>query len=150
NSFRPYLPVNEMGGPNDVYSLSNYAAMLNRNTTVEFFGIDLPIHVYIFLVTIFYSSVVTVLCFLIAYPLAYYLAKVADIKLVPTLFLLLLIPLWVSEILRSFAWFIILALKGPLNALLLGTGIIHDPIRWISGYRAIMIGFVYTYVLFML
>jgi spermidine/putrescine transport system permease protein len=150
NSFRPYLPVNEMGGPNDVYSLSNYAAMLNRNTTVELFGIELPIHVYIFLVTIFYSSVVTVLCFLIAYPLAYYLAKVADIRLVPTLFLLLLIPLWVSEILRSFAWFIILALKGPLNALLLGTGVINDPIRWISGYRAIMIGFVYTYVLFML
>jgi spermidine/putrescine transport system permease protein len=150
NSFRPSLPINEVGGPNDFYSLSNYAAMLNRNTTVALFGLELPIHVYIFLVTIFYSSVVTVLCFLIAYPLAYYLAKVADIRLVPTLFLLLLIPLWVSEILRSFAWFIILALKGPLNALLLGTGIIHDPIRWISGYRAIMIGFVYTYVLFML
>ena len=53
------------------------------------------------------------------YPLAYYLAKVVRRKVAPTLFLLLLIPLWVSEILRSFAWFIILAFKGPLNALLL-------------------------------
>ena len=40
------------------------------------------------------------LCFVIAYPLAYYLAKVARGNVVPTLFLLLLIPLWVSEILR--------------------------------------------------
>ena len=139
NSFRPYLPVTEMGGTKDVYSLDNYLTFFHS-----------PIHIYVFGGTILYSSIVTVLCFFIAYPLAYYLAKVADNKLVPTLFLLLFIPLWVSEILRSFAWFIILALKGPLNALLLGGGIIDQPIRWMSGFRSIMIGLVYTYVLFML
>jgi spermidine/putrescine transport system permease protein len=101
-------------------------------------------------VTILYSSIVTVLCFAIAYPLAYYLSKVATSAVVPTLFLLLLIPLWVSEILRSFAWFIILALKGPLNYGLIGLGIIDQPVRWISGFRSIIIGLVYTYVLFML
>jgi spermidine/putrescine transport system permease protein len=56
----------------------------------------------------------------------------------------------VSEVLRSFAWFIILALKGPLNASLLGLGIIEDPVRWITGFRGVIIGLVYTYVLFML
>jgi spermidine/putrescine transport system permease protein len=91
-----------------------------------------------------------VLCFAIAYPLAYYLSKVAKITAVPTLFLLLLIPLWVSEILRAFAWFIILALKGPLNYGLIGLGIIDQPVRWLSGFRGIIIGLVYTYVLFML
>jgi spermidine/putrescine transport system permease protein len=139
NSFRPYLPVVEMGGPRDVYSLDNYLTFFHS-----------PIHIYVFGVTILYSSIVTILCFFIAYPLAYYLAKVADNQLVPTLFLLLFIPLWVSEILRSFAWFIILSLKGPLNAVLLGAGIIDDPIRWMSGFRSIMLGLVYTYVLFML
>jgi spermidine/putrescine transport system permease protein len=107
-----------------------------------------PIHIQVFFLTIIYSSIVTVLCFAIAYPLAYYLSKVAKITAVPTLFLLLLIPLWVSEILRAFAWFIILALKGPLNYGLIGLGIIDQPVRWLSGFRSIIIGLVYTYVLF--
>ena len=139
NSFRPYLQVADMGGPKDVYSLNNY---------LTFF--ESPIHIRVFFVTILYSSIVTVLCFAIAYPLAYYLSKVATSAVVPTLFLLLLIPLWVSEILRSFAWFIILALKGPLNFGLIGLGIIDQPVRWMSGFRSIIIGLVYTYVLFML
>ena len=139
NSFRPYLQVADIGGPKDVYTLSNY---------LTFF--ESPIHIYVFFVTIIYSSIVTVLCFAIAYPLAYYLSKVASSAVVPTLFLLLLIPLWVSEILRSFSWFIILALKGPLNYGLMGLGIIDQPVRWMSGFRSIIIGLVYTYVLFML
>jgi spermidine/putrescine transport system permease protein len=139
NSFRPYLPMVEMGGANDFYSLDNYLTFFRS-----------PIHVQVFIWTIVYSSVVTVLCFAIAYPLAYYLAKVARGNVVPTLFLLLLIPLWVSEILRAFAWFIILALKGPLNYALIGIGIIDQPIRWMTGFRSVIVGLVYTYVLFML
>jgi spermidine/putrescine transport system permease protein len=139
NSFRPYLPVVDIGGPKDVYSLNNYLTFFESS-----------IHIYVFTMTIVYSSIVTVLCFAIAYPLAYYLSKVATSAVVPTLFLLLLIPLWVSEILRSFAWFIILALKGPLNYGLIGLGLIDQPIRWMSGFRSIIIGLVYTYVLFML
>ncbi len=138
-SFRPYLPVTEIGGPKDVFSFNNYFTFFNS-----------PIHMNVFLWTVIYSSLVTVICFIIAYPLAYYLSKVAPGHLLPTLFLLLFIPLWVSEVLRSFAWFIILALKGPLNATLLGLGILDEPIRWISGFRGVVIGLVYTYVLFML
>ncbi len=139
NSFRPYLPVSEMGGEKDFYSLNNYLTFFQS-----------PIHIQVFIWTIVYSAVVTALSFFIAYPLAYYLAKVARSNVVPTLFLLLLIPLWVSEVLRAFAWFIILALKGPLNFMLIGSGIIDQPIRWMTGFRSVIIGLVYTYVLFML
>ena len=138
-SFKPYLPVAELGGPKDVYSLDNYLTFFRS-----------PIHISVFFWTVIYSAVVTFICFLIAYPLAYYLSKVSARALLPTIFLLLFIPLWVSEVLRSFAWFIILALKGPLNASLLGLGIIEDPVRWITGFRGVIIGLVYTYVLFML
>ncbi len=137
-SFRPYLPVEEMGGPRDVYTFMNY---------VTFF--DSPIHIKIFFQTVLYSSAITILCLVLSYPVAYYLAKVTKPGNAATLFLLLLIPLWVSEILRSFAWFIILSYKGPLNAVwhdLLGFG----AIRWISGFRGVIIGMVYAYVLFML
>lgn len=139
NSFRPYLPIVDVGGPKDVYSFDNYLTFFQS-----------PIHIHVFFGTIIYSSFVTVLCFCIAYPLAYYLSKVAKSAIVPSLFLLLMIPLWVSEILRSFAWFIILSFKGPLNYGLLGLGIISEPIRWLSGFRSIIVGLVYTYVLFML
>lgn len=150
-SFRPYLPMVDVGGPKDTYSMNNYLKFFANSTDTDIFGwvVPLPIHMKIFFGTIYYSTLVTVITFVIAYPLAFYLAKVVTPKSLPTLFLLLFVPLWVSEVLRSFAWWIILALKGPLNAVLLGTGILDQPVRWIAGYRAIIIGLVYTYVLFM-
>lgn len=152
-SFRPYLPVVDVGGPKDTYSFKNYLKVLDGETGTSLFGIafSIPVHVKTFFQTIWYSMVVTMICFALAYPLAYYMAKVVAPRTVPTLLLLLFVPLWVSEVLRAFAWWIILAFKGPLNALLLGVGLIDDPIRWTNmGYTGVMVGLVYTYVLFML
>lgn len=152
SSFRPYLPVTEIGGPRDVYSLDNYLKVFSGAIEVSFLGINfmIPVHVLTFWLTIWYSVVVTVLCFMIAYPMAFYMAKIANPLSLPTLLLLLFVPLWVSEVLRAFAWWIILAFKGPLNALLLGIGLIDKPVRWITDYDAVVIGLIYTYVLFML
>ena len=151
SSFRPYLAKVDEGGPLDTYSLGNYMKILGNEVDVSLFGITFPlaVRVKVFLLTIFYSAVVTVITFAMAYPLAYYLAKIASPKSLPTLFLLLFVPLWVSEILRAFAWWIILALKGPLNAVLMSLGIIDTEIRWIAGFSPVIIGLVYTYVLFM-
>jgi len=155
-SFRPYLPVTEIGGPKDVYSFDNYRKFTANpiDSNLLAIPVTMPIHTITFLNTVIYSAVVTFVTFLLSYPLAYYLAKIADPKSLPTLILLLFIPLWVSEALRAFAWYIILTLNGPLNAVLTGVGILEKPIRWQNGvftaYDAIMIGLVYTYVLFML
>jgi spermidine/putrescine transport system permease protein len=152
-SFRPYLPVAEIGGPRDTYSLNNYLKVFDGLVQKSLFGISfmIPVHVYTFGLTIFYSMVVTLVSFVMAYPLAYYMAKIVNPRSLPTLILLLFIPLWVSEVLRAFAWWIILAFRGPLNALLLWIGAIDDPIRWTNmGYTGVVIGLVYTYVLFML
>lgn len=151
-SFRPYLPVVDVGGPKDFYSLGNYAKVFDGSIERSFFGIPymIPVHVMTFGLTIWYSIVVTVACFLLAYPLAFFMAKIANPKSLPTLLLLLFIPLWVSEVLRAFAWWIILAFKGPLNALLLAIGAIEAPVRWIVDYDGVVIGLTYTYVLFML
>ncbi len=160
NSFRPYLPLVEVGGPNDVYSFNNYANVFSNSTDWKLWlpfafsplilPFQMPIHIQVFIHTILYSSFVTIVSLAIAYPLAYYLAKVAKGSIVPTLFMLLAVPLWVSEILRSFAWFVILALKGPINHVLLGTGVIDEPIRWMTGYNSVVVGLVYAYMLFML
>ncbi len=152
-SFRPYLPVVEIGGPRDTYSFANYLKVLDSSVEKSLFGysFSIPVHVYTFSLTIFYSMLVTVICFALAYPLAYYMAKIVNPKTLPTLLLMLFIPLWVSEVLRAFAWWIILAFKGPLNAMLLGIGLIDAPVRWTNmGYTGVVIGLIYTYVLFML
>lgn len=150
-SFRPYLPVVDVGGPRDTYSLNNYAKILDNSVDGSILGIPvhMPVHILTFLLTITYSALVTILCFCLAYPLAFYLSKVVSPRSLPTLFLMLFVPLWVSEGLRAFAWYIILALKGPLNWFLLTLGLIDAPVRWIAGYDGIIIGLVYTYVLFM-
>ena len=158
NSFRPYIPAADIGGPTDVYSFNNYLAILDHQgwQKVRLFGfipefqVFTSIHIIVFLETIFFSSLVTFLAFVLSYPIAYYLAKVCNPRNVGTLFLVLLIPLWVSEILRTFALFIILSLKGPLNLSLIGLGVISEPVRWITDYNSIMIGLVYVYILFML
>ena len=152
SSFRPYLPVTEVGGPKDVYSFANYLKVFGGEVEVSPLGFTflIPVHVLTFFLTIWYSVVVTALCFALAYPMAYYMAKIANPRSVPTLVLLIFVPLWVSEVLRAFAWWIILALKGPLNSILLTMGLIDKPVRWITDYDAVVIGLIYTYVLFML
>jgi spermidine/putrescine transport system permease protein len=138
-SFRPYLPMVDVGGPKDVYSFNNYLTFFTS-----------PIHIEVFFKTVIYSSLVTAICLVITYPLAYILSKVVKPTDAATIFLMLLIPLWVSEILRSFAWFIILGNTGPLNALLLYLGLIEKPVRWIVNYQGVIFGLVYAYILFML
>jgi spermidine/putrescine transport system permease protein len=155
-SFFPYLPVAELGGPKDVFTLQNYEKILANPIQTSWFGlpITLPIHVSTFVDTVFFSALVTLMTLILAYPLAYFLAKIASPRSIPTLLLLLFIPMWVSEALRAFAWYIILTFNGPLNALLKALGIIDQGIRWQNGvfssYDAIVIVLTYCYVLFML
>ncbi|MFW7354783.1 MAG: ABC transporter permease [Brucella sp.] len=146
-SFRLYLPFSEIGGPKDVYTLANYSSLFDTAAKKAILGIEVPITVYIFLVTVLYSCLVTVICVALAYPLAWYLAKRAPLKTIPTIFLMLVIPMFVSEFLRTYAWFVVLAYQGPLNAFLSIFGL--KPVRWISGYNGVIVGMVYTYILFM-
>ena len=137
-SLRPNLPPSKVGGPEDVRDLANYAALFGNS-----------LHFAIFVKTIWASALVTLLTLITCYPIAYYLAQVASRRRAATVMLVLIIPFWINEVLRTFAWYIILALNGPLNGLLLALGIIDQPVRWIDGDGAVLVGMVYAYVLFM-
>ena len=138
-SFRLNLPRAEIGGPQDVYTLANYLTLLHND-----------IHYAIFFKTIWGSAVVTLLSLVVCYPIAYFLAQEAKGQAASLFLLMLVIPFWINEILRTFSWFIILAFQGPLNALLLALGVIDEPVRWLSGNGGVFIGMVYAYILFML
>ncbi|WP_042689381.1 ABC transporter permease, partial [Azospirillum sp. B506] len=107
------------------------------------------IHLAIFLKTIWASALVTATTLAVCYPVAFYLAQVAPKRRLPLLILMLVVPFWINELLRTFSWYIILAFNGPLNALLLGLGIIDEPQRFLGGDGGVIVGMVYVYILFM-
>ena len=137
-SFRPNLLPSQIGGPEDTYTLGNYQTLANND-----------IHRTIFFKTIWSSILVTALTLVVCYPVAYFLAQLASTRQAMLIALLLVIPYWINEILRTFAWYLILAFQGPLNAILLGLGFIDRPIRFLSGDSGVLIGMVYAYLLFM-
>jgi spermidine/putrescine transport system permease protein len=137
-SFRPNLLFAEIGGPKDVHTLANYETLW-RNT----------IHLSIFFKTIWGSALVTVVTLVMCYPLAYFLGQVVHADRLSTYLLMLIVPFWINEILRTFAWFIILAYQGPLNALLLWLGLTAEPIRLHVRRRRRRARQAYAYLLFM-
>ena len=137
-SFKPNLLPEQVGGPLDHYTFGNYVTLFTNT-----------IHFWIFVRTIWASALVTLLCLCVCYPIAYYLAQVAPEARVPLFLLLLIIPFWINEILRTFAWYIILSYSGPLNALLKSLGLIQRPIRYLSGSGAPIVGMIYAFILFM-
>jgi spermidine/putrescine transport system permease protein len=137
-SFRPNLLPADIGTDKDHYTLDNYATLFRNE-----------IHFIVFLRTMWGSALATFLCLCVSYPVAYYLAKMATPARTATLLLLLVIPFWINEILRTYSWFIILAYNGPLNGVLRLLGIIASPIRWLSGSNGVIMGMVYAYIVFM-
>ncbi|PYE29120.1 ABC-type spermidine/putrescine transport system permease subunit I [Rhizobium sp. PP-CC-3A-592] len=90
----------------------------------------------------------TALTLLIAYPIAYGMAK-APATLRPTLLMLVILPFWTSFLIRVYAWIAILKPEGLLNQLLLSTGLISEPLIILNTNTAIYIGIVYSYLPFM-
>ena len=137
-SFRPLLPLRKIGGPEDVYTLKNYIVLFTT-----------PLHRAIFIKTIWSSIIVTTVALTICYPIAFYLAKVARGARFSWILMALIIPYWINELLRIFAWQLILADSGILNQLLLFIGFIAEPLNFRAGNGAVIMGMTYAYILFM-
>ncbi len=137
-SFRPLLGLDEMGGPKDVWTFKNYLTLIEN-----------PLHRMVFFKTIWSSLIVTAFCLAICYPISYHIAKVARGAAVGWLMIGLVVPYWINELLRLFAWQIILADSGVLNQLMLWIGIIGEPLNFRAGNGAVIVGMAYAYVLFM-
>ncbi len=88
------------------------------------------------------------LCFMIGYPLAYFLAF-SNKKYKNLLLFLLIVPFWTNFLLHIYAWFYLLEHKGLINQLLMSLGIIDTPAHLINSRFAIMIMMVYYYLPFM-
>ena len=95
------------------------------------------------------STISTILCLLLGYPIAY-----AIVRSAPTtrfvLLMLIILPFWTSFLLRIYAWMGLLADQGTINNILIYFGLINRPIRLMYSEFAVHIGIVYSYLPFMI
>ena len=108
-----------------------------------------PLYIWTFLRTAIMSMLATLITLIIAFPVALYIAKIAQGRLQQVLFLLCLIPFYVSELVRTFGWMILLRETGIVSNLLQWLGVADQPVEMLYNDAAIMIGLVYTSMLFM-
>lgn len=94
------------------------------------------------------AAVSTLLCLLIGYPMAYYIAR-SNPASRNLLMMAVMLPFWTSFLIRVYAWIGILKNNGLLNNFLMSTGLIHAPIELYHTNTAVYIGMVYSYLPFL-
>jgi spermidine/putrescine transport system permease protein len=109
-----------------------------------------PVYYGTLLYTFKIAAIVTTLCVLISVPLAYVIAfKVKRYK--ELIYTLIIVPLWVSYIVRTYAWKIILGREGILNTFLLYVGLVDEPVEaFLYSQSAVVIGLVHIFTPFVL
>ena len=108
-----------------------------------------PLYWHVFARTAVMSAIATILTLLIAFPIAWTITKLAPGKLGAMLFVVCLIPFWVSETVRTLGWMILLRETGVLPSLLAHLGVTAAPVELLYHDATILVGLVYTSLLFM-
>jgi spermidine/putrescine transport system permease protein len=126
------------------------------SSTGEYEGLTLRHYVPFFTATYFrvifrslaLAAINTLFCFLLAYPVAYFIVFRA--KRFKTLFLfLLIVPFWVNFLLHVYAWFFLLERGGVVNRFLMWIGMIEQPLTLLNSQFAVSLGMLYCYLPFM-
>jgi len=137
----PYAPLWEWAGEQIV------AVQLNLGNYLFLLTDDLYVSSYLYSLKV--AAVSTLWCLVIAYPMAYAIARATPAT--RNLYLMLIIlPFWTSFLLRVYAWIGLLKSNGVINNVLMALGIIQEPITMMHTDIAVYIGIVYSYLPFMI
>ncbi len=120
-------------------TLANYAKFFNS-----------ALYRGVFLRTAMYSILTTLLTLLIAFPTAFIITKILGKKMKAVLLLAIVLPYWISELIRVFAWMVLLRETGVVSYLLQAVGITSHNIEFLYRNGTIVLGLVYTSMLFMI
>jgi putrescine transport system permease protein len=137
----PYTPTfsfPDVGGFLSQLDFENYAFIFSDSLYVNAYLSALKI-----------AAIATFLTLLVAYPIAYGMAR-APKEWQPTLVMLVILPFWTSFLIRVYAWIGILKKEGLLNLFLMNLGLINEPLSIMNTTTAVYIGIVYSYLPFMI
>jgi putative spermidine/putrescine transport system permease protein len=133
-SFHPYVPGKGIGTE---WTLENYTYILGD-----------PFFLKIIVRTLALGLIVVVITLSIGYPLAYFLARTKS-RLRPWLIILVVFPLLLNLVVRSFGWIVLLANRGLINDWLIAAEIIEKPIKLLFNFSGLLIGLSHIFLPFM-
>lgn len=107
-----------------------------------------PFYRDILLSTLRIAAITTVLCAILGYLPAYFIAT-STTRHKTLLLLLLILPFWISYIIRTMSWINILGISGALNQILVGLGIVSEPIQMLYNETTVILGLVHFLLPFM-
>lgn len=113
-------------------AFGNFEILLSSDVYLRVFGNTLLV-----------SALVTVLTLILAWPVAYVLTRIKGIKFMLLLYGVLF-PFWISVLVRTFSWMLLLERNGPVNRLLMGLGITDHPLALLFNETGVVIGMVHV------
>ncbi len=124
--------------------LANYVSLLKDTDT----GWLQTLYTESYLLSLKYALWTTLLCLLVGYPFAYFLAR-SQPSVRPLLLLLVMLPFWTSFLLRVYAWKGLLTEQGVINHMLMALGLVQEPLQLLYNDVSMLIGMTYVYLPFM-
>ena len=151
NGVDPFAPLFELfdGVVRISLKYQNYLAIFEKTAADGTLQLGETIYIEAFLTSVRYALSTTVLCLLIGYPFAYFIAR-AKKSVQPALLLLIMLPFWTSFLLRVYAWKGILADQGVVNNLFIWAGLIQEPLQLLYSDVSMLVGMTYVYCPFMI
>lgn len=126
----------------------SYGGVIWRFTLANYGELLHPLYLRILGQSLLLAAVTTLLCLVIGFPFAYFIARAPRARQSMWL-LLVLVPFWTNFLVRTYAWIFLLRAEGLVNGSLLRVGLIDEPIEILYQPVAVLIGLVYGYLPFM-
>jgi ABC-type spermidine/putrescine transport system permease subunit I len=101
------------------------------------------IYARVFVNTFVIAVVVTVIALLIAFPVAFALTRLSRTWRA-VVFACVLLPLWISVLVRTFSWMLVLERNGPINRLLVSSGVVDQSLQLLFNHTGVLIGMVHV------
>ena len=126
-----------------------YGGMISTFTIQNYIDVFDQVYISVFLKSFLIAFITTVFCVLISYPfvLAISHKKPRTQKILMTL---VMVPFLTNSLIRMYGWLVLLRKSGVINQVLLGVGVIHEPLSLMYNMFGILIGMVYTLLPFMI
>jgi len=124
------------GGIEYQFTIANYIKMIN------------PMYFKIVWSSVELSFFTTMICLILGYPFAYFIAKTPKVTR-GILLMLMILPFWTNSLVRTYAWIMLLRTEGLINAVLMHIGLISAPLQMLYNETAVLLGLVYVLFPFM-
>ena len=131
------------------FKSDSYGGMITTFTIQNYIEVFDQVYINVFLKSILIAGLTTFICILISYPfvLAVSHKKPRTQKILMTL---VMVPFLTNSLIRMYGWLVLLRKSGVINQVLLGTGVIHEPLSLMYNMSGILIGMTYTLLPFMI